>query len=278
MAEFTNCPNCGTLIGEYSNDREDRLYICRDCGQIFCGHCSSHGCPNCGSYNRPRDADIDEINRLKSNGKIVGGRSVYALEEIQRHKEWLKEQERINKMETTMISDNPNANHEIPMGFFMQKKNLKRVKICEGIIKIGASAFNTCTALEQVSLPESLKEIGNSAFFYCPNLEYINIPDGLQKIGESAFAACYKLKTLKIMPTTQVDPKFAWNSEQNKNIVQLIDKTTGQEIILTPPPPKPVQNLYGTSNAGSTYNSQSSGCFSTIFVMCLILSMLIFVW
>lgn len=111
-----------------------------------------------------------------------------------------------------------------------------------------------------------------------PNLEEINIPDGLQKIGKAAFAACYKLKTLKIMPTVQVDPAFASHGYGEANVVRLIDKTTGQEIILTPPPPKPVQNLYGNSNAESTYNSQSSGCFSTIFVMCLILSTLIFVW
>lgn len=317
MAECTNCPNCGTIIGEYSKETEDHLQVCRDCGQIFCGHCSSYGCPNCGSYNCAY-ASVDEVNYLKNFGKIVGGKSKDVLDELEKKKlteEYLQARENARNNLSNQVDNAVGRDGSLMLvnrelwekggqfiGFnqikvlfittaglrgsesfigkncFSACANLKSVKIGYGITEIKRGAFMTCKNLQKVRLPETLKEIGVLAFQNCPNLEDINIPDGLQKIGESAFAACYKLKTLKIMPTTQVDPKFAWNSEQNKNIVQLIDKTTGQEIILTPPPPKPVQNLYGTSNAGSTYNSQSSGCFSTIFVMCLILSTLIFVW
>ena len=317
MAEFTNCPNCGTLIREYSTETEDALQVCRDCGQIFCGHCSSYGCPNCGSYNCGYTS-VDEVNYLKNFGKIAGGKSKDILDDLEKKKleeEYLQAVENARNNLSRQVDNAVGrdgslmlVNRELWekggqfMGFNQIKElfittaglrgsesfigancfsacaNLKSVKIGYGITEIKRGAFMTCKNLQKVHLPETLKEIGVLAFQNCPNLEEINIPDGLQKIGEAAFHACPKLKTLEVMPTVQVDPYFASTGYGN-NDVRLIDKTTGQEIILTPPPPKtPVKNLYGNSNAGSTYNSQSSGCFSTIFVMCLILSTLIFVW
>ncbi len=49
-------------------------------------------------------------------------------------------------------------------GAFSGNRNLTRVQIEEGILRIGASAFSECLAIESVILPESLVEIGDEAF------------------------------------------------------------------------------------------------------------------
>lgn len=67
------------------------------------------------------------------------------------------------------------------------EKEITSVSIPEGVVKIGAYAFEHCEALSSISLPSSLKEIDHHAFRYCTSLKEIEIPDGVARIGYRAF-------------------------------------------------------------------------------------------
>lgn len=96
---------------------------------------------------------------------------------------------------------------EIPASFVrkMEKQyedfyaeDIEKIKIENGITKIGNEAFEKCEFLEEVKMPESVKEIGISAFWYCTELKEINLPDALKTIGEHAFRSCYSVEQLII--------------------------------------------------------------------------------
>ena len=74
----------------------------------------------------------------------------------------------------------------IAEGALADIKNLREVKISEGIISIADYAFYRCIILETVELPDSLKIIGSGVFSGC-NLKNIIIPQGIISIGDYAF-------------------------------------------------------------------------------------------
>ena len=74
------------------------------------------------------------------------------------------------------------------------KGKSKLVKVPEGIITIGASAFWNNTFVEEVVLPKSLKRIGGDCFYYCTNLKKVNIPSEVWIMGNNPFAGCPKLE------------------------------------------------------------------------------------
>ena len=61
-------------------------------------------------------------------------------------------------------------------------KSLTHVNLPEGLIEIGASAFQE-TALKSIKLPESLTTLGNSAFNMCNNIISVFIPKNVNSIG-----------------------------------------------------------------------------------------------
>lgn len=75
---------------------------------------------------------------------------------------------------------------------------ITRLVFCDGIEKIGASAFENCSTIVEAELPETLKSIGKMAFFGCTGLQEIVIPDSVLDIGTSAFATCSGLKKVHI--------------------------------------------------------------------------------
>ena len=81
----------------------------------------------------------------------------------------------------------PAATEEIGATCFLYSK-LETVTLNEGLKKIGAGAFNSCTALKSITLPSTLEEIGMEAFLNDKALTAINIPAGLTSIGESVIA------------------------------------------------------------------------------------------
>ena len=90
---------------------------------------------------------------------------------------------------------------EIAPYAFANHKKLKKVKIAEGITKIGKKAFYHCTALKKVSLPGSLVTIGDSAFEGDRSIAAITIPKNIKTIGKKAFYKCKKLKTVTLKTT-----------------------------------------------------------------------------
>lgn len=80
---------------------------------------------------------------------------------------------------------------EIPDGLFYSCKNLTSVTFENGSVleKIGASAFEGCTALKTVALPGTVKSIGDSAFRGCAALSELNL-ENVTRLGDYALAEC----------------------------------------------------------------------------------------
>lgn len=74
----------------------------------------------------------------------------------------------------------------IPKGCFIYQKSLSAVNLPEGIVSIGADAFNQCK-IASLTLPASLEEIGARAFSN-NGITELTIPDKVTTIGNSAFA------------------------------------------------------------------------------------------
>ena len=68
------------------------------------------------------------------------------------------------------------------------------------VVKIGANAFDNCTALTSVTVPEGVTEIGESAFEGCTSLSDIDLPESLTTISSYAFFGCDSLKSVLLYP------------------------------------------------------------------------------
>lgn len=67
------------------------------------------------------------------------------------------------------------------------------VRIPEGVVSIGASAFWNNTYVKEIILPSTLERLGGDCFYYCTNLEKITIPPKVGIMGNNPFAGCPKL-------------------------------------------------------------------------------------
>lgn len=75
---------------------------------------------------------------------------------------------------------------------FQNNKDLNKVVIAEGIVKIGSWAFDGCY-LRSVSFPNSVEEIDEFAFINCDSMLSVQLPEQLINIEAGAFYACDKL-------------------------------------------------------------------------------------
>lgn len=70
-----------------------------------------------------------------------------------------------------------------------------------GFVRIGKSAFLSCSHLERISLPSSVTFIDAGAFNGCRNLTNLVLPSNLTYIGKAAFCSCIGLTNL-ILPSS----------------------------------------------------------------------------
>ncbi|MGA2750209.1 MAG: leucine-rich repeat protein [Verrucomicrobiota bacterium] len=70
--------------------------------------------------------------------------------------------------------------------------------IPEGVVDIGAGAFDTCTSLIGVTLPLSVTSIGSNAFESCTALTNVTIPLSVTSIGDGAYSDCTNLASATI--------------------------------------------------------------------------------
>lgn len=82
--------------------------------------------------------------------------------------------------------------------------SLENIIIPEGVLEIGACAFNACYRLTDIRLPSTLKRIEADAFLCCTALEQISFPKELQYLGDEAFYNCQNLKTATVPDSTQM--------------------------------------------------------------------------
>ena len=84
---------------------------------------------------------------------------------------------------------------------------IKRVRIGEGIVRIGSCAFANCKELETVEFvnDRSFVEIGSLAFLNCSRLFRFTIPKSTKKIEMAAFANCSSLRAVNVPDKTIVE-------------------------------------------------------------------------
>ena len=71
----------------------------------------------------------------------------------------------------------------------------------KSVLKIGNSAFYSCTGLTSVVLPDTLSGIGTYAFHICNGITSIEIPESVQSIGDYAFYFCRSLEEINLPST-----------------------------------------------------------------------------
>ena len=73
------------------------------------------------------------------------------------------------------------------------KGNESVVRIPDGIVSIGASAFWNNTYVKEVVLPSTLERLGGDCFYYCTSLKKVTIPEKVSIMGNNPFAGCPNL-------------------------------------------------------------------------------------
>lgn len=92
----------------------------------------------------------------------------------------------------------PESVTEIEHYSFTHSENLKNIVFPDGLKKIGAEAFLSCSSLTELSFPDSLETLDSYSFYYCTGLKSLSIPKGVKTIGPSAFRHCEALETINL--------------------------------------------------------------------------------
>ena len=86
----------------------------------------------------------------------------------------------------------------LPHAAFYYCKNLKSIKLHNGIKSIGPSVFNSCASIRVMQLPAGMTLIPGSLFQHCSSLRYVTIPDTVKVIGDLAFFGCHQLDDVQL--------------------------------------------------------------------------------
>ena len=78
------------------------------------------------------------------------------------------------------------------------RAGIQRIQLPEGLIRIGAYAFEDCFNLRSVTLPSTLRVIGEGAFADCRLLMDTALPDQLEELGAYAFRGCHALTGMNL--------------------------------------------------------------------------------
>ncbi len=81
------------------------------------------------------------------------------------------------------------------------------MELSEKLRRIGARAFENCTALEEILLPEGVEEIPAKAFYRCRSLRRVELPSTLKRIGREAFAFCRELSWIGVPDGAAVEER-----------------------------------------------------------------------
>lgn len=95
------------------------------------------------------------------------------------------------------------------------RDKITKIKVSEGITRIGNNAFNGLNKAKAVSIGKSVKEIGDGAFAACSGIEELVLSEKTQKIGEGAFEDCSSIEKVSIPDTTTSIGDHAFNGCSN---------------------------------------------------------------
>jgi hypothetical protein len=136
-----------------------------------------------------------DVKNLKVSGTLTS-----------EHMDKIKE---LNSLEEIDLEDA--TLEEIPYTQFEGKGSLRTVKLPKGLKKIGANAFQDCSALSDITIGDQVTDLLNYAFLGCSSLTSINVPGSVKNIGESAFRNCIGLSTITIEEgLVNIGPNAFW--------------------------------------------------------------------
>ena len=92
----------------------------------------------------------------------------------------------------------PDWNSYSQVPWYGRRKNIKEVRIQEGVTSIGGFAFYLCSSMTSVTIPAGVTDIGASAFRECVSLTSVTVPAGVRSIGYAAFEDCIRLTSVTI--------------------------------------------------------------------------------
>ena len=114
----------------------------------------------------------------------------------------------------------------IGAGAFQGCSSLASITIPDSVISIGASAFEECSSLTSVTIPDSVTSIGEYAFHGCSSLASITIPDSVISIGASAFEGCFSLTSVTIPDSVTSIGKYAFGGCSSLSSVNIPTSVT----------------------------------------------------
>ena len=113
---------------------------------------------------------------------------------------------------------------------FSGNTNLTVVTLPDGLVEIGAFAFNECRLLKAVKIPSGVTTIPNDCFSKCSSLESVKIPEGVTTIGSCAFQSC-NLNALTLPESLETIGRYAFDSNRSLKSVNIPAKvkTIGEQ-------------------------------------------------
>ena len=123
--------------------------------------------------------------------------------------------------ESSIVKTETLALSHIPNETFKENHSLVSVKIPNGTVSIGWSAFTNCHNLTDVDIPDSVTTIEDWAFSSCIKLAMVKLPNNIKKISQHLFHGCASLKEIKIPnAVTEID-NFAFESCYKLVLIEL---------------------------------------------------------
>lgn len=104
-----------------------------------------------------------------------------------------------NESELDISSEiNGYAVSRIGASAFEDCTSIEEINIWADVISIGDSAFKGCSKLKEISVPSSVTIVNDSTFENCKKLEEVNLWGDVVSIGKYAFRNCTSLKEISI--------------------------------------------------------------------------------
>ena len=75
---------------------------------------------------------------------------------------------------------------------------MRTISLPEGLMGIGAGAFQACVSLQRITIPSKITVIDDTTFDLCRSLSSVSLPSGLTYIGRFAFRDCFNLTTFTV--------------------------------------------------------------------------------
>ena len=94
---------------------------------------------------------------------------------------------------------------------FAYCQDLATVRLPEGLLSIGTSAFSGC-GITSIDIPDTVTSIGESAFGGCNGLTSVTIPKGVTTITSNVFSSCNNLASVIIHEGVTTIESYAFNA------------------------------------------------------------------